>query len=189
MKPKPGTIGLARIDGALGWMITVAQATTGDASYWTHVFLVLDDETVIQAMPSGAEIVPLKGYLEPGAALFLHDWPEVTEEQRKNLFVEARKLVGTPYGFSDYIALAFLGIGLKPKFLRKYVANNGRMICSQLVDYLFCKVGVHLFDDGRPSQDVTPGDILNRWAIAMDEKGRKKNLPENVHPIDPETQP
>lgn len=145
---------------------------TGDSSVWTHVFLVLDDNTVIQAMPSGAEIVPLAGYLEPGAALFLHDWPETTPEQRQAIVAEARKLVGTPYSFADYVGLAFLGVGIRPRFIRRYVANSGRMICSQLVDEVYKRAGVHLFNDGRPSQDVTPGDIVNEYIKAMDEKKR-----------------
>jgi hypothetical protein len=57
------------------------------------------------------------------------------------------------------VALAALRYGLRPRWIRHRVATSGRLICSQAVDELYRRVGVHLFDDGRPSGDVTPGDL------------------------------
>jgi cell wall-associated NlpC family hydrolase len=56
-------------------------------------------------------------------------------------------------------ALALLRLGVRPKWLTRYVADKGRLICSQLVDEAYRLGGIHLFNDGRPSQDVTPGDL------------------------------
>lgn len=169
--PAPGTIGLSRIDGTLGWWISAGQALSGDAAGWTHAFLVLDGDTVIEAQPKGATLAPLAPYLEPGAAVFLHGWPRLNPVQVARLRNEAKRLVGTPYSFLDYVSLAALAVQIRPQWLKKYVASSGHMICSQLVDHLMCRVGAHLFDDGRPSQDVTPGDICNAYIRAISQAG------------------
>lgn len=175
--PRPGTIGLSRIGGTLGFLIALGQALTGDWSYWTHAFIVIDERTVLQAMPKGAELAPLEPYLAPGKAVFLHGWPELDEYQRYALPYIAEDLEGTPYGFLDYVSLALLGIGIRPKALRRRVADSGHMICSQLVDHVHLRLGAHLFTDGRPSQDVTPGDLLIRFVQAHSEQGPSAHPP------------
>lgn len=169
--PAPGTIGLSRIGGTLGWWISAGQALSGDPSQWTHAFLVLDETTVIEAQPHGARIVPLAPYLAPDAAVFLHAWPRLDANQVMRLRAEAHRLVGTPYSFLDYLSLAALALGTRPRWLQTYVAASGHMICSQLVDHLMCTVGAHLFDDGRPSQDVTPGDLCIAYVKALSVAG------------------
>lgn len=156
---KAGDIGFARIGGFTGFWVSFGQWLTGDGCRYTHVFIVLDDDTVIEAMPGGARIASIHGrYPEDG--MFYYSRLPLADAQRQVIVQEARKLVGTKYGFSDYLALAFAHVGIRPKWLRKYISGNGRMICSQLVDYVYCKAGIHLFSDGRLSQDVTPGDLF-----------------------------
>jgi cell wall-associated NlpC family hydrolase len=136
----------------------MGQLLTGDASRYTHAFIVLDDETVIEAMPGGAIITPLSEYF-PGKAVFSN--LELTDEQREAVVREGRALRGTPYSFLDYLALALAHFGLKPIKLRRYVQNKGHMICSQLVDEVYRRAGIHMFNDDRLPQDVTPGDLAN----------------------------
>jgi uncharacterized protein YycO len=155
--PQPGDFGLSQIPGRVGWWVGLGQFIIGDASRWTHAFIVLDDNTVIQAMPRGAEIVPLDPFR--GRAVF-SDIP-LTDAQRAGIVKHARTFEGVKYGFSDYLALALANIGLHPKWLKNYIAKNGRMICSQLVDEAYKRADVHLFNDGRMPQDVTPGDLAN----------------------------
>lgn len=158
-KPKPGSMGFSTIGGMVGFWVGLGQYLNRDGSKYSHVFIVLDDETVVQAMPNGAEVVPLSTYL--GSAIFI-EWG-ITDEQSQVIVNEARKLVGTPYGFSDYVALALARFGIKPKWLARYVENNGRLICSQLADLVYSRAGIHLFDDGRLPNEVTPGDLVNRY--------------------------
>jgi hypothetical protein len=165
--PNPGTIGLSRIGGALGCWISAGQALSGDPSQWTHAFVVLDQDSVIEAQPKGATRAPLAPYLARDAAVFLHGWPLLDDSQIAMLRQEAERLLGTPYSFLDYLSLATLALGIRPNWLRQYVASTGHMICSQLVDHLMCRVGAHLFDDGRPPQDVTPGDICTAYVRAL----------------------
>lgn len=155
-QPKPGDYGLSTIGGHTGFWINIGMAIIGDSSRYTHAFLVLDDGTVIEAMPHGAIISPLTKYAT-GAVFSSMD---LTDLQRTHIVRHARTCLGVRYGFSDYLALALAHIGITPKRLKNYIANNGRMICSQLVDDVYARAGVHLFDDGRLPQDVTPGDLL-----------------------------
>jgi uncharacterized protein YycO len=154
--PKPGDFGLSVIDGHVGWWINLGQAIIRDSSRYTHAFVVVDDGMVIEAKPGGAEKNPVAPYV--GKAIFSR--LDLTEEQRSRVIEEAKKLEGTPYSFLDYLALALLHFGIRPKRLRKYIADSGHMICSQLVDEAYLRAGVHLFSDGRDPQDVTPGDLL-----------------------------
>jgi len=155
--PKPGDFGLSRIGGVVGWWIALGQLLTGDASRYTHAFVVLDDETVIEAMPGGAIITPLSEYM--GKAVFSD--LSLTDEQRDIVVREGRALKGIPYSFLDYLALALARFGIRPKRLRKYIQNKGHMICSQLVDEVYRRAGIQMFSDGRLPQDVTPGDLAN----------------------------
>lgn len=192
--PKPGTIGLSKIDGWVGRFINFGQAITGDASGWSHAFLVVDEHRVIQAMPGGAEWASLDWYMEPGHAVFLPGWPDLSDTQRAFIPEVAEALIGTPYSFADYLWLAALALKIPASFTKRLVTNSGHMICSQLVDELLRRVGAPLFDDGRLPQDVTPGDIHQRWTEALSQASLEYGFPpvpatadpEDVHPLDPQ---
>lgn len=189
--PPPGAFGLSRIGGLTGALVAAGQAVLWDGSRYTHAFVVVDGGSVVQAMPRGAELAPLADYLgrndvvftdapartaiasfiraNPGRGWFGDLEPEVEAFERnlrQAITGHARELVGTPYSFADYLALAAVRLGLPSAALRRYVASSGRMICSQLVDAVYCRSGIHLFDDGRRSMDVTPGD-LDAWRVGQ----------------------
>ncbi|MCZ2837162.1 hypothetical protein [Modestobacter sp. VKM Ac-2985] len=181
----PGSFGLSRIGGLLGMAVAAGQAFTFDGSRYTHAFVVVDGGSVVQAMPSGAELAPLADFvgrddvrwcdapvqstlafyrealLTRMTDLEMVDRLADTYERnlRQALSAEARQLVGTGYSFADYLALGLAHLGVRPHWLRRYIAASGRLICSQLVDETYRRQGVHLFDDGRLPMDVTPGDL------------------------------
>lgn len=161
MNLKPGDLGFTRITGFTGWWVNLGQSLTGDANRFTHVFVVMDDDTVIEAMPNGARFAPLDREYKTDV---MYARLPLTDEQRQQIVTEARRLMarpgGIPYSFTDYLALALKHWGIPARLLRKYITNSGRMICSQLADYLLTKAGFHLFTDGRLPQDVTPGDLV-----------------------------
>lgn len=157
-KPLPGDFGLSKTQGHLGIALSFLQFIIGYPSPWTHAFIVLDDETILEAQPGGAQINPLSKYL--GKAIFSNI--TLTDEQRANIVDIARQLKGTPYSFLDYFALGLERLNIKPTWLSEHIADKGNMICSQLVDYVYKKAGVHLFNDNRESQNVVPGDLANR---------------------------
>lgn len=155
--PRPGDFGLSKIGGFVGWGIGLGQFLIDDASRYTHAFVVLDDETVIEAMPGGAIITPLSFYL--GNAVFSSF--DLTDDQRASLVKEGRALEGTPYSFLDYLTIALAHFRICPDWIKKYVSSTKHMICSQLVDEVYNRAGIHLFDDNRLPQEVTPGDLAN----------------------------
>lgn len=188
---RPGDIGFGPIDGAVGLMVALGQLMLGDESRFRHVFVVTQPQygeqppTAVEAMPAGAREVSIgdrwtKRYLYvrlpemeqstsgevdihyDGAVLQLDGTVTIGDVVARH----ARALVGTPYSFADYLALALKHWGVNTPMLRRYIASSGRMICSQLADQSLSR-GLRLldrrvFDDNRLSQDVTPGALYYR---------------------------
>lgn len=158
---QPGDIGFTRIGGALGKWISLGQAITGDANRFTHVFVVLDNEQIAEAMPSGARIQPFDREYKTEVAYVKVG---LTNEQRTTLVEHLRGRLARPggikYSFFDYVALALAHFGIRRKKLRDYIARSDRQICSQMADYELANVSYHVFCDGRLPQDVTPGALF-----------------------------
>jgi hypothetical protein len=162
--PLGGQFGLAKIGGWTGKWISFGQWLTGDASQWHHAYVWLDDEHQLEAMPGGARITTRwTGKDNPHSHLSL---PAETND-RGRLWEIARELEGTGYSFLDYLSLALLHWKIRPAWMVERVRRSGRRICSQLVDEFMLRRGVHLFDDGRFSGDVTPGDLT--WFLVTSE--------------------
>ncbi|GAB2858391.1 hypothetical protein GCM10022221_67370 [Actinocorallia aurea] len=157
--PPIGTFGLARIGGFVGFLVSLGQLLIGDASRYTHAFVVVGDGKVIEAMPSGARLAPLSRFDGQPVA---YSWAVPLDDgQRKAITRAAIDLVGTPYGFGDYVALALARCGVSWGWLDRFLASNRTLICSQLVALTYAQAGVDLFADGRPMHTVTPGDLAN----------------------------
>lgn len=170
--PRPGDFFLTQITGFGGFLIRIAQALSGDASRYTHAGIVLDDYTVVQAMPGGATIVPLEEIM--GKQPLAFSYYDLDDETRQTISDLGRSFEGVPYNFLDYLTLGLLALGIRPKRLRKYVHSSKHAICSQLVDRVYNLADVQLFDDGRDSGDVTPGDLAHVGTIHHVTTGPKR---------------
>jgi hypothetical protein len=160
--PRPGDIGLTRIGGLTGVLVGLGQFIIRDASRYTHVFVVLDNDEIIEAMPGGAKIEPLSKYAgttKYGSPVAAYLDIKLTPDQRFAIVVNARQLEGTPYSFLDYLALSLERFGINWKWIENRVTSTKHLICSQLADEAYRRAGVHLFEDGRLPQKVTPGDL------------------------------
>lgn len=175
MNLKPGDIGFTRITGFTGWWVALGQFIIGDSNRFTHVFVVLDDDTIIEAMPSGARYAPLDREYKTDV---MYSRLPLSDEQRKLVVQTARGLMSRPggikYSFFDYLYLALSHWGLKADWLKRKIQQFGHQICSQLADYLLNgggsydpegnwlpnPAGFRLFTDGRLPMDVTPGDLV-----------------------------
>jgi hypothetical protein len=174
MDPQPGDAGFSTITGAGGAVPMWGQALLHDACRFDHALWVVNalgdpefpDGRIVQAMPHGAEFQPLRRRIRPG---FAYASIPLAPEQRAMVqaialgFVNARGGRGIGYSFLSYPALAAVQWRLPIPHLKKYIANRGNMMCSQLVDEGLRRIGYHVFDDGRWVQDVTPGDLYYQF--------------------------
>lgn len=168
-KPIPGDLILTQIRGWVGLLVRLLQLINRDASRWTHVMVMLDDDEVFEAQPGGAVITPFKEYHDRKVAIVQKYQlngskaplvPEpLTYERRQRIVKIARGYEGTGYGWGTYLYLALYRIGIRPLWLKRRVQDDDRLICSQAGDLFYGQAGVLLFDDGRMPYDVTPGDL------------------------------
>lgn len=73
---------------------------------------------------------------------------------------------GIQYSYLDYLAIGLDHFHINIPWVNNRVRREDRMICSQLVDWIFAQHGLHLFNDGRLPQAVTPGN-LESYALGI----------------------
>lgn len=160
-EPQPGDIGLVSMPGRVGWLIKVGQWLAGDG--WTdlqHAFVVAghDDRLpgvrIVEAMPGGALNSSLSRYADQKVV-----WLRCPPAYRAAVARAALHLVGTPYSFLDYGALALHRFRIPAPHLRSYISDKGHQICSQLADSAAAEGGWHIFSDQRWHGAVTPNDL------------------------------
>lgn len=178
MTPRAGDIGLTVITGPLGLGIRLGQWMTGDGSPYQHAFLVSDDYGgTIEAMPGkrGVRRNHITSY-DVDRTCYIR--VEQDDADRWEVVRQAEALLGRRYSFMQYPALGLLAVAewqakwtgkpkreLRPQWLLRYIADSGRLICSQADDEEFVQARKvrpsvpDLFDDGRAPGDVTPGDL------------------------------
>jgi uncharacterized protein YycO len=149
--PNVGDYGVVRTSGAAGALIRFGTRSTVN-----HAFVHIGDGQIVEAQPGGAIISPATNYPD---AIWSHR--DLTDSDRASIAHWAKQQVGVPYGWPDIAALAFACYGITNKQINQRIERMDRLICSQLVDKAYMLAGVHLFDDGRLTQAVTPGDLLN----------------------------
>jgi hypothetical protein len=166
-QPRPGDIGLVKMKGHVGRLIRAAQWLNGDGyEDYQHAFTNVGDGEIIEAMPGGALLSRLARYADQDI-LWLkcprEYGPAVADAARTfgPQFDENGKLTrkGVSYSAAGYGALALHRFHIPTPLLKRYIESSGQMICSQLCDRAAELGGWHLFDDGRWSGDVTPGDL------------------------------
>lgn len=130
-------------------------------SRYDHAFVYLGDGDIFEAQPKGAKVSRLSNYDGKPQC-----WSatELTPDQRIQIPVRARTLVGTPYGFWDIVLLGPLQLGIPlrwmPPVLVRKVLSSKSMICSQVVAWLGQHTGVASWMCGQAdAQLVTPGDL------------------------------
>lgn len=155
--PRPGDFGLTRIPGYAGWAARIGIYFNGDGWHDSqHAFFILPDNQLIEAMPGGARIRDLT---DPDIAkATFSDW-SLTDEQRIRGCDYARTLEDTPYSILDYLSLTARRLHIPAPHLRRYIADTGHMICSQMIDNIYLHMDAHMFNDRRWSGDVTPGSL------------------------------
>ncbi|MEU7039819.1 hypothetical protein AB0A77_02020 [Streptomyces varsoviensis] len=157
VEPQLGDFALSKVSGIAGIGIRIGQWLNGDAAPVQHAYIYVGDGQIVQATPDGAELIPIEEATPP--VRWSTGRIPLSPTTRVVIASEARKLVGTPYSFLDYVSIALARFRIRPRWVWRYVADTGHMICSQLVDEAYLRAGAQLFDDGRIPGDVTPGDL------------------------------
>lgn len=161
--PRAGDFGLVITRQPMSFLLETALRLNGDPSKYTHAVVALDRGLCVEAAPFGARVVLQSKYT--GRVLWSTDHlPSTVQPTPDTAALErvadaAAALCGTPYSFLDYVALALIRYAGGSGWLGRYLQSREHMICSQICDAAYLRAGVHLFDDGRLSQDVTPGDL------------------------------
>jgi hypothetical protein len=156
---------------AVEGLVWAGQLALGQTGYPQHVGVVVDGGRLVQAMPRGAEVIPLDTRRHwTGDIVFIR--PNYRSEYTAPAVARAAlRYVGTPYSFLDYVSIAAHRLDPVWKVapgacgsqrLAQYVRDSGHMICSQLADQALADAGWHVFDDGRLPQDVTPADLYRK---------------------------
>jgi cell wall-associated NlpC family hydrolase len=161
-QPQPGDIGLTQITGDVGRLIRLGQWLNGDGfADWEHCFVSIGNGQIVEAEPGGARIAELTEYDGRNVV-----WLRCPAEHRQAVADAARGLVGTPYSFLDYLALALGRFHIPVPGLRRLIGRH--RICSALADAAAQAGDWTLFDDERDPGDVTPADI---WQLIRVQDG------------------
>jgi hypothetical protein len=154
-------IGLTQISGTVGKLIEVGQWLNGEGfQNWEHAFVALPGGLILEAEPGGARIVPLPYSDVYWCENIYKLLPQPPNQQQ--LGIIASGLKGVPYSFADYAALAAARLHIPSSQLKAFIASSGHMICSQLCDEFYARLGAHIFEDSRWPGDVTPASLYNR---------------------------
>lgn len=190
----PGCIGFGPIRGAAGALVSAGQLLLGEGFHVgkldiRHVFVVTEPGPaigsnlgVVEAMPSGARMMPLNESRWTPEYAYVR-LPEDYPGQAADAAAIARAMIGTPYSFASYAALAAWRFGWKTPRLEKWInrrepsepfegngthAQNGtdgfvrlpaEAICSVLADQAWALTGKQVMPEGTPHQCVTPGAL------------------------------
>lgn len=194
----PGCIGFGPIKGGAGLLVNAGQSLLGEGFRVgdldiRHVFVVvgtgLHDGTVqiVEAMPGGARSVLFGAgsydrWTDQYAYIRL---PEDYAGQSEDAAAIACAMIGTPYSFASYAALAAWRFGIKAKRLETWInrrkapipfegngthrdnGTNGfvslpcEAICSVLADQAWSLTGKKIME-GVAHQCVTPGALAGR---------------------------
>jgi hypothetical protein len=195
---RPGDIGFGKIGGGVGLAVSAGQLLLGEGFHVgkvniEHVFVVTTgvasrgpglikaDPRCVEAMPSGAREYPISNRWTPEYAYVR--LPEDYPGQSEDAAAIARAMIGTPYSFASYAALAAWRFGWKTPRLEKWIDRRGpevpyiegdlswhgpspwpirlpaEAICSVLADQSWALTGKQVMPAGTPHQCVTPGAL------------------------------
>lgn len=177
---RPGDIMFGPIGGVIPGLLPVAagQAMLGElfrvgGLSVRHVGIVVAPATggnrprLVQAMPGGAEEIAIHPETHWTPRHAYCRLPEDYPEQAQDASDAARGMLGTPYSWLSYAALAAWKFGLDTPRLEAWITRRSEQgypveaICSVLADQAWSLAGKRVMV-GVPHQCVTPGALAAR---------------------------
>ncbi len=200
----PGTIGFGPLYGPAGKLAMLGEVVC-DGGFHVgelnvgHVFVVTEQHSLgpvmaVEAMPNGAREVQidLDRWTPEYAYVRL---PEDYPGQALDAAIMARAMIGTPYSFASYAALAAWRFGWKAPKLEEWINRRKpaqridgastlrseerdgaafytrqlpcEAICSVLADQAWALTGKQVMPEGTPHQCVTPS-VLGAALLTME---------------------
>jgi hypothetical protein len=149
---KPGDILLSRKPGS-----PISETIQGiTRSKWSHSFLYIGDDKIIDIISSGVKIRKLEAYTEYELGLF-RVTPDLTEEEVQKLIKEMRKLLGIHYGWLQLLWLAFLRLLGKNEDPDWGLDVDTGVTCSEAITKAYLKIGKHF--KNLPPSEMEPADL------------------------------
>jgi hypothetical protein len=170
MNIQPGDFCCIPINGNVGTLISIGEWLNGDGfGHYDHSEIFIGEPDIygpygytIGAYPGGATRNALSVKPEDLTdTIWSSSCIQLSSQERLAIVANAKKSIGIPYSSLDYFALIAHRLRIPIPGLQAYISSSGHMICSQLVDYVYMKSGVQLFDDNRWCGYVTPADLAN----------------------------
>lgn len=135
-----------------------------------HPTGVITAPVIVEAMPSGARLRELRQATDWTDRHAYVRQAEDYHGQAARAAGIAAQLVGTPYSFASYAALAAWRFGWRTDRLAAYINRRrgdmlnlpAEVICSQLVDEAWTLAGKQVMPHGTRPQIVTPGGLAMR---------------------------
>ena len=152
MNPSPGQFYVVRTSGPVAWLI---RRVTRSA--FNHAGLVAGNHgAIIEAEAGGVYRAYLAKYA--GERLAVSQMP-LSQPEREWIVCKANECIGRRYNWLDLLALGLLQFGVRPRFLRRVVEYQNRLVCSELVALCYLAAGIRLSRDPEMDLDVTPGTL------------------------------
>jgi uncharacterized protein YycO len=160
-EPNPGDFGCVKLRGVVGPLITAGQVLNGsfrkEEEHYDHALIYIGNGVAFEARPGGADYVTLAN-TDYGEILWSTGTFTPTLTQQEQILRWCQHYKGTPYSALDYFALSAHRLHIPAPGLRGYIEADGHLICSQLVDRVWNKSGIHLFAN-RWDGYVVPADL------------------------------
>ena len=127
-------------------------------SMWSHSFLYIGDNKVIESDWDGVVIHPLDRYLNNKYSVGLYRIkPELTEDEAEQLVIQARKLLGIHYGYLQILWQLVLRLVGKNEDPDWSLDIDKGMICSEMMAAAYEKISRRIKE--LPPHQMEPADF------------------------------
>lgn len=153
--PAPGFYGCVKTRGF--WPLVVRVVTR---SWANHVFIVVDDNQVVEAEPGGVRIRSVDEYA--GCRVKYNDAEPMTADQRAAVVTFAENLRGEAYDWTADGMDGLAALGLKWQILARIPKVRRSVMCSELVALAGRAAGLDWLCGQTIAAQVTPAMLATR---------------------------
>ena len=142
--------------GFTAFRATLGQALINETSTYSHAFIVVANDQIIEPWPSGARLSSLADYEDEDVAYGFRS--DLSDSARAALAAAALSLDGVRHGLTDYLALAMHRYGWSNRRATHRLADYRRLLPAQFVVETYRRTGLNILP-GTDAGNVTLGDL------------------------------